>query len=101
MNLNNTVTHCIAAESKGSPHHICRLFIMKYSSSVGLILFIYLLSHCSTGIKFQAAKLQRDIILYSWLFDCCSHKKLLPLKPKLVVQLKLSFILHMKYVSGM
>ncbi|XP_057486058.1 DNA ligase 4 isoform X2 [Actinidia eriantha] len=50
MNLNNSVTHSIAAESK--------------------------------GIKFQAAKLRGDIIHYSWLFDCCSHKKLLPLQTK-------------------
>ncbi|XP_022857520.1 DNA ligase 4 isoform X3 [Olea europaea var. sylvestris] len=50
MNLNNSVTHCIAAESK--------------------------------GLKFQAAKHQGDVIHYSWLFDCCSQKKLLPLHPK-------------------
>ncbi|KAG8376397.1 hypothetical protein BUALT_Bualt09G0059200 [Buddleja alternifolia] len=50
MNLNNSVTHCIASESK--------------------------------GIKFQAAKRQRDVIHCSWFFDCCSQKKLLPLQPK-------------------
>ncbi|KAL2481826.1 DNA ligase 4 [Abeliophyllum distichum] len=50
MNLNNSVTHCIAAESK--------------------------------GLKFQAAKRHGDVIHYSWLFDCCSQKKLLPLQPK-------------------
>ncbi|XP_052198672.1 DNA ligase 4 [Diospyros lotus] len=50
MNLNNSVTHCIAAESK--------------------------------GIKFQAAKLHGDVIHYSWLFDCCSQRKLVPLQPK-------------------
>ncbi|KAK4396711.1 DNA ligase 4, partial [Sesamum angolense] len=50
MNLNNSVTHCIASESK--------------------------------GIKFQAAKHQGDVIHSSWLFDCCSQKKLLPLQPK-------------------
>lgn len=55
MNLNNTVTHCIAAESK--------------------------------GIKFQAAMLRGDIIHYSWVFDCCSQKKLLPLKPKYFLHL--------------
>ncbi|KAL8096103.1 hypothetical protein AgCh_037168 [Apium graveolens] len=55
MNLNNSVTHCIAAESK--------------------------------GIKFQAAKLRGDVIHYSWLFDCCSQKKLLPLKPKYFLHL--------------
>ncbi|KAL0346903.1 UNVERIFIED_CONTAM: DNA ligase 4 [Sesamum calycinum] len=50
MNLNNSVTNCIASESK--------------------------------GIKFQAAKHQGDVIHSSWLFDCCSQKKLLPLQPK-------------------
>ncbi|KAK4414850.1 DNA ligase 4 [Sesamum alatum] len=50
MNLNNSVTHCIASESK--------------------------------GIKFQAAKRQGDVIHSSWIFDCCSQKKLLPLQPK-------------------
>ncbi|GMP36722.1 hypothetical protein CsSME_00008751 [Camellia sinensis var. sinensis] len=55
MNLNNSVTHCIAAESK--------------------------------GLKFQAAKLRGDIIHYSWLFDCCSQKKLLPLQPKYFLSL--------------
>ncbi|XP_034700316.1 DNA ligase 4 [Vitis riparia] len=50
MNLNNSVTHCVAAQSK--------------------------------GIKYQAAKLRGDIIHCSWVFDCCSQKKLLPLQPK-------------------
>ncbi|KAA8535821.1 hypothetical protein F0562_030859 [Nyssa sinensis] len=50
MNMNSSVTHCVAAESK--------------------------------GIKFRAAKLQGDVIHCSWLFDCCSQKKLLPLQPK-------------------
>ncbi|XP_052622142.1 DNA ligase 4 [Lactuca sativa] len=50
MNLNNSVTHCIAAETR--------------------------------GIKFQAAKRHGDVIHYSWLLDCCSHKKLVPLQPK-------------------
>ncbi|KAL3825624.1 hypothetical protein ACJIZ3_021653 [Penstemon smallii] len=50
MNLNSSVTHCIASENK--------------------------------GIKFQAAKRQGDVIHYSWFFDCCSLKKLLPLQPK-------------------
>lgn len=50
MNLNNAVTHCIAAESR--------------------------------GIKFQAAKRHGDVIHYSWLIDCCSQKKLVPLQPK-------------------
>ncbi|KAM7512669.1 hypothetical protein LguiB_011544 [Lonicera macranthoides] len=55
MNLNNSVTHCVAADSK--------------------------------GIKFQAAKLHGDVIHYSWLFDCCSQKKLLPLQPKYFLSL--------------
>nr|GEV77606.1 DNA ligase 4 [Tanacetum cinerariifolium] len=50
MNLNNSVTHCIAAETR--------------------------------GIKFQAAKRHGDVIHYSWLLDCCSQKKLVPLQPK-------------------
>ncbi|KAL9270517.1 DNA ligase 4-like protein [Drosera capensis] len=50
MNLNDKVTHCIAAESK--------------------------------GIKYEAAKRNRDVIHYSWLLDCCSKKKILPLQPK-------------------
>ncbi|RVX07772.1 DNA ligase 4 [Vitis vinifera] len=33
-------------------------------------------------IKYQAAKLRGDIIHCSWVFDCCSQKKLLPLQPK-------------------
>ncbi|KAF7146971.1 hypothetical protein RHSIM_Rhsim03G0267200 [Rhododendron simsii] len=33
-------------------------------------------------MKFQAAKRHGDIIHYSWLFDCCSQKKLVPLQPK-------------------
>ncbi|CAH9140878.1 unnamed protein product [Cuscuta epithymum] len=50
MNLNKSVTHRIAAESR--------------------------------GIKFQAAKLQGDVIHCSWLFDCCSQKRLIPIHPK-------------------
>ncbi|XVE71898.1 hypothetical protein DITRI_Ditri10aG0188500 [Diplodiscus trichospermus] len=50
MNLNNSVTHCVAAENK--------------------------------GIKFQAAKRHGEIIHYSWVLDCCSQKKLIPLQPK-------------------
>ncbi|KAK8515564.1 hypothetical protein V6N12_075601 [Hibiscus sabdariffa] len=50
MNLNNSVTHCVAAESK--------------------------------GIKYQAAKRHGEIIHYSWVLDCCSQKKLIPLQPK-------------------
>ncbi|XLR61418.1 hypothetical protein HN51_004695 [Arachis hypogaea] len=50
MNLNNSVTHRVAAESK--------------------------------GFKFEAAKRHGDIIHYSWILDCCSQKKLVPLQPK-------------------
>ncbi|XP_038889088.1 DNA ligase 4 isoform X4 [Benincasa hispida] len=50
MNLNNSVTHSIAADSK--------------------------------GIKYEAAKRHGDVIHYSWVLECCSQKKLLPLKPK-------------------
>ncbi|KAJ9141313.1 hypothetical protein P3X46_031861 [Hevea brasiliensis] len=50
MNLNKSVTHCVAAESK--------------------------------GIKYQAGKRHGDIIHCSWVLDCCSQKKLLPLQPK-------------------
>ncbi|GMH13608.1 hypothetical protein Nepgr_015449 [Nepenthes gracilis] len=50
MNLNDTVTHCVAAESK--------------------------------GIKYEAAKCRRDVIHCSWVLDCCSQKKLVPLQPK-------------------
>ncbi|XP_062077386.1 DNA ligase 4 [Humulus lupulus] len=50
MNLNSSVTHCVAAESK--------------------------------GFKYQAAKHQGDIVHYSWVLDCCSQKKLIPLQPK-------------------
>ncbi|KAF7837964.1 DNA ligase 4 isoform X1 [Senna tora] len=50
MNLNKTVTHCVAADSK--------------------------------GFKFEAAKRCGDIIHYSWVIDCCTQKKLIPLQPK-------------------
>ncbi|KAI0497035.1 hypothetical protein KFK09_023363 [Dendrobium nobile] len=50
MNLNDTVTHCIAAEKK--------------------------------GIKYQAAMHHGDIILYSWVLDCCNKKKLVHIQPK-------------------
>lgn len=55
MNLNNSVTHCIAAES--------------------------------SGIKYQAAKRQRDVIHFSWVLDCCSRNHLLPLQPKYFLHL--------------
>ncbi|CAF2331015.1 BnaA10g11190D [Brassica napus] len=55
MNLNNSVTHCIAAES--------------------------------SGIKYQAAKRQRDVIHFSWVLDCCSRNNLLPLQPKYFLHL--------------
>lgn len=83
MNLNNSVTHCVAAESKG-------LFLFHISPSLSLSLvidFIGLLTKRSetvTGIKFQAAKRNKDVLHYSWFLECCSQKKLLPLLPKLV-----------------
>ncbi|KAL1217453.1 DNA ligase 4 [Cardamine amara subsp. amara] len=55
MNLNNSVTHCIAAES--------------------------------SGLKYQAAKRQRDVIHFSWVLDCCSRNKILPLQPKYFLHL--------------
>ncbi|XP_044472398.1 DNA ligase 4 isoform X2 [Mangifera indica] len=55
MNLNNFVTHCVAAENR--------------------------------GIKYQAAKLHRDIIHNSWVLDCCSQKKLLHLQPRYFLNL--------------
>ncbi|KAJ8751040.1 hypothetical protein K2173_016221 [Erythroxylum novogranatense] len=43
-------------------------------------------THCiaseSKGIKYGAAKLRGDVIHCSWVIDCCSQKKLLPLQPK-------------------
>lgn len=50
MNLNDSVTHSIAAEIK--------------------------------GLKFKAAKLRGDVIHISWVLECCSQRKLLPLQPK-------------------
>ncbi|XP_027356168.1 DNA ligase 4 isoform X3 [Abrus precatorius] len=50
MNLNNSVTHCVAADSK--------------------------------GFKFEAAKHHGDIIHYTWVLDCYTQKKLVPLEPK-------------------
>ncbi|CAH8355367.1 unnamed protein product [Eruca vesicaria subsp. sativa] len=55
MNLNNSVTHCIASES--------------------------------SGIKYQAAKRQRDVIHFSWVLDCCARNNLLPLQPKYFLHL--------------
>ncbi|KFK27271.1 hypothetical protein AALP_AA8G360400 [Arabis alpina] len=59
MNINNSVTHCIAAES--------------------------------SGLKYQAAKRQRDVIHFSWILDCCSRNNLLHLQPK--------YFLHLTDVS--
>lgn len=94
MNLNNTVTHCIAAESKGICFYYLSFTLKFVHDSLARLSFFFLekrlvpisclLLNC-VGIKFQAAKLRGDVIHYSWLFDCCSQKKLLPLKPKLVV----------------
>ncbi|KAG2299516.1 hypothetical protein Bca52824_035988 [Brassica carinata] len=47
------------------------------------------LTHCiaaeSSGIKYQAAKRQRDVIHFSWV--CCSRNILLPLQPKYFLHL--------------
>ncbi|KAL9314701.1 hypothetical protein ACSQ67_020153 [Phaseolus vulgaris] len=61
MNLNNSVTHCVAADSKGS-----------LSISLSLCLCF----------KFEAAKRHGDIIHYSWVLDCYEQKKLVCLQPK-------------------
>ncbi|XP_022149863.1 DNA ligase 4 isoform X2 [Momordica charantia] len=50
MNLNDSVTHSVAADTK--------------------------------GIKYEAARRRGDVIHYSWMLECCSQKKLLPLQPK-------------------
>uniref|UniRef100_A0A2P2K6L1 BRCT domain-containing protein n=1 Tax=Rhizophora mucronata TaxID=61149 RepID=A0A2P2K6L1_RHIMU len=50
----------------------------------------------TSGIKFQAAKVHGDVIHYSWVWDCCSQKKLLPLQLKLVLH---SFPLIYFFVS--
>ncbi|KAG6411422.1 hypothetical protein SASPL_129504 [Salvia splendens] len=65
MNLNSTVTHCIASESKGQS--------LLSEQSLTLV---------TLRIKFQAAKRQGDVIHYSWLLECCTQKQSLPLHPK-------------------
>ena len=45
------------------------------------------------SFKYQPAKRQGDIVHYSWVLDCCSQKKLIPLQPKLVMYLLCCFIL--------
>ncbi|KAI7747083.1 hypothetical protein M8C21_002519 [Ambrosia artemisiifolia] len=74
MNLNNAVTHCIAAESRGVPHFPSTPPVFEK-----ILRFTWT---SSAGIKFQAAKRHGDVIHYSWLMDCCSQKKLVPLQPK-------------------
>ncbi|KAG5006171.1 hypothetical protein JHK85_024713 [Glycine max] len=59
MNSNNSVMHCVAADSKGS-------------LSLSLCLWF----------KFEAAKHHGDIIHYSWVLDCYEQKKLVCLQPK-------------------
>nr|GMC94650.1 DNA ligase 4 isoform X1 [Ipomoea batatas] len=48
------------------------------------------------GIKFQAAKLRGDVVNCSWLFDCCSQKRLLPLHPKKSLDQKVLLELAMR-----
>lgn len=108
MNLNNSVTHCVAADTKGSlslslclkleyviTHTLSHGF--SYSNAhlllAGMLLISWRYYSFSSlnvhlllaGIKYQAAKLRGDIIHYCWLLDCCSQKKLLHLQPKLVM----------------
>lgn len=45
------------------------------------------------GIKYQAAKRHGDVIHYSWVMDCSSQKKRLPLQPKSVIPFSLCLIL--------
>lgn len=75
MNLNNSVTHCIAAESSGMSSLLYRWLLLFQSKSMTL-------SSTISGIKYQAAKRQRDVIHFSWVLDCCSRNILLPLQPK-------------------
>lgn len=96
MNLNKSVTHCIASESRGfslfpslslpgarswkSSSEYPWAVGVHYNINLEVTLGIILI----TGIKFQAAKLHGDVIQCSWIFDCCLQKKLLPLQPKWV-----------------
>ncbi|RDX65839.1 DNA ligase 4, partial [Mucuna pruriens] len=73
MNLNNSVTHCVAADSKGS------LSLSVYFLAEDLIKGSCV--YC-VGFKFQAAKRHGDIIHYSWILDCYAQKKLVCLQPK-------------------
>lgn len=83
MNLNNSVTHCVAADNKGSLSLsllLCACVCEKDS-------FIGCISnkdcyHLSVGFKFEAAKRHGDIIHYTWVLDCYSQKKLVRLQPK-------------------
>ncbi|KAE8711263.1 hypothetical protein F3Y22_tig00110299pilonHSYRG00075 [Hibiscus syriacus] len=45
------------------------------------IIILPMLNHVS-WIKYRAEKRHGEIIHYSWVLDCCSQKKLIPLQPK-------------------
>lgn len=82
MNLNSSVTHCVASESKGQP-------LLSYQSEMNLSICKetwpeWILNIFCIGLKFQAAKRQGDCIHYSWLLECCAQKQLIPLQPKSV-----------------
>lgn len=82
MNLNNSVTHCVAAESKGVYRSLYQVFSNAWFSIFPIL--IKVLSNLFSGIKYQAAKNRGDLIQYTWVLDCCEQKKLIPLQPKLI-----------------
>ena len=90
MNLNNSVTHSIAAESKGLSLSCAHVHIF---AEFQVFFHDERLRYISAGIKFHSAKIRGDIIHYSWLFDCCSHKKLLPLQTKSVFTLSPYYVI--------
>jgi len=89
MNLNNSVTHCVAADSKGSlslslslcVYVFVQMLCMKSTISLAEDL-IKVSCLCTVGFKFEAAKRHGDIIHYSWVLDCYDQKKLVCLQPK-------------------
>ncbi|THU64605.1 hypothetical protein C4D60_Mb01t28220 [Musa balbisiana] len=72
MNLNDSVTHGIAAEKKGIRYQTEALY--------GSMPNIFIMN--IAGIKYQAAVHHGDVIHYSWVLDCCKQKRLLHLQPK-------------------
>lgn len=96
MNLNNSVTHCVAAESRGLSLSLSartqRLTNIGFDSWKEIF----------AGIKYQAAKLHGDIVHCSWVLDCCSQKKLIPLQPKLVIYLLCClFLIILKHICSL